>query len=153
MPVAVDELRDGAALHPHPRPDERHLVGQVEQVPGAEALGDLELGGRLEEKDALPPSLVDEVVHVRVIGGDAAQVGPRSLALLDQVERFFDLVEDGQGEEVDLGEAGVGHAVLVPGRASPRAAPHRHGSGAVSRAGAGPPAAGRAPCPGPGRCP
>ena len=114
VPVAVDELRDGAALHPHPGPDKRHLVGQVEQVPGAEALGDLELGGRLEEEDALPPPLVDEVVHVRVIGGDATQVGPRSFALLDQVERFLDLVEDGQGEEVDLGEASVGHAVLVP---------------------------------------
>ena len=49
-----------------------------------------------------------------VFGVELAQVGPPSLPLLDQVEGLLDLVQHGEGEEVDLGEVGVGDAVLVP---------------------------------------
>ena len=41
----TDELGDGAALHVHAGPDEGHLVGQILQAAGAQAPGDLELGG------------------------------------------------------------------------------------------------------------
>ena len=58
VPVAGDELGDGAALHAHAGPDESHLVGQVLQAAGAQAPGDLELGGRLQEEDALGPAFI-----------------------------------------------------------------------------------------------
>ena len=45
---------------------------------------------------------------------DPAEVGSRSLAPLDEVEGLLDLVEHGQGQNIDLGEARVRHAVLVP---------------------------------------
>ena len=114
VPVAGDELGDGAALHAHAGADEGHLVGQVLEGAGAQAPGDLELGGRLQEEDALGPAFIDQVVDLRVFGVDAAEVGPHPLPLLDPVQRLRDLIEHGQGQEVDLGEAGVGHAVLVP---------------------------------------
>ena len=114
MAVPLDELGHGAALHAHAGPDQGHLVRQVQQAPGTQPLPHLELRRRLEQEDALGAARVDHVVHRRVLGVDAADVGTKALPRLDEVQRLLDLVEHRQREQVDLGEARVGHAVLVP---------------------------------------
>ena len=102
MPVALDELRHRTALLSDTRPDERHLVCQVEQVARPETLRHLELRRRLEQEHALSPALVDHVVNAGVF------------ASLHKRECFLDLVQHRQRQNVYLGEFGVGHAVLVP---------------------------------------
>ena len=111
MTVALHEPGHGAALDAHAGTDEGHLVGQVQQPPGPEPLPHLQLGRGLEQEDPLGPSLPDHFVHCRVFRVDAAQVGPAPLPLLHQVQGLLQLVQDRQGEQVDLGEVGVGHAV------------------------------------------
>ena len=100
VPVALHEPAHRAALDADAGPDEGDLVGEVEEVAGAEALPHLELGWRLEEEDALGPAFVDHVVHVGVFGVELAQVGPPSLPLLNEVEGLLDLVEHGEGESI-----------------------------------------------------
>ena len=68
VPVALHELRHRAALDADAGPDERHLVGQVQQGARLQALPHLELGGRLEQEDPLGAALVDHVVHPGVLG-------------------------------------------------------------------------------------
>ena len=115
MAVALHELGHGAALDADAGTDEGHLVRQVQETPGPEALAHLELGRRLEQKDSLGPSLADHFVHGGAFRVDTGEIGPCSPPyLLHQVEGLFQLVQDRQGEQVDLGEVGVGHAVLVP---------------------------------------
>ena len=79
--VAVDELRDRAALHAHSGPYERHLVCKVAQVPRAQALRYLELRRGLEQEHALAPALVYHVVHGIVPGTYPAHVGTLARAL------------------------------------------------------------------------
>ena len=93
VPVPLHELGDCAALDSHAGPDEGHLVGQVQQIAGAEPLGHLQLGRGLEQKDSLGPALVDHVVDVGVLRVYPAQVGPLPFPLLDEVQGFFQLVK------------------------------------------------------------
>ena len=55
---------------------------------------------------AFPPSL-----PIRCVGDNDDRSIRRGS---HRLQRFLDLIQHGQGQEVDLGEAGVGHAVLVP---------------------------------------
>ena len=114
MAVAFHEPGHGAALDADAGTDEGHLVGQVQETPGPEPLPHLQLGRGLEQEDPLGASLADHFVHRGVFGVDAAQVRPAPLPLLHQVQGLLQLVQDRQGEQVDLGEVGIGHAVLVP---------------------------------------
>ena len=114
VPVTLDELGDGAALHADAGPDEGDLVGEVEKVAGAQPPRQLELGGRLQQEDALRSAGADHLIDGVFLRVDLAQVGPLPPAPFDEVEGFLHLVEYRQGEQVDLGEAGVGDAVLVP---------------------------------------
>ena len=117
---------------PTARSDKSYLVGQVQEASRPEALGHLELGRGLEQEDALGAALVDHVVHLGVLRVQKSQVRPLPLAPLHQVQRFLQLVQHRQGEEVYLGEVGVGHAVLVPVHYVPTrhgALPHRDHAG------------------------
>ena len=70
--------------------------------------------GDWSRKDADRAPRVDHVVYLRVFRTDPAQVGPHPFSGCDQVQRLFDLVEYGQGEQVDLGKVGIRHGILVP---------------------------------------
>ena len=85
VPVPLHELGDGAALDSHAGADEGHLIGQVQQIAGAEPLGHLQLGGGLEQKNSLGPALVDHVIDVGVLRVYPAQVWSLPFPLLDEV--------------------------------------------------------------------
>ena len=89
----------------------------------------LSCAGGLEQEDPLGHARVYHVVDLRVLRVDPAQVGPPALPLLHEVEGLLQLVEHRQGEDVDLGEVRVGHAVLVPVHDEPPVdgpGPHGH---------------------------
>ena len=91
--VPLHKLGDGAALDADAGTDEGHLIGQVQEGAGPEALPHFELGGGLEQEDTLGVALVDHVVHTRVLGVDPAQVQPPPLPLFDEVKGFLQALE------------------------------------------------------------
>ena len=114
MAVPFHELGHRAPLDADAGADEGHLVSQVEEGAGPEPLSHLQLGRRLEQEDSLRPPGIDHVEHAGVLQVHLAQVETPSFPLLHEVQGLLDLVQHRQGEEVYLGEVGVGHAVLVP---------------------------------------
>ncbi len=114
MPVSFHELRNRAPLHADPGADQGNLVGEIEQIARAQTLPHLQLRRRLQQKYPLRQARVDHVVHLGVLRVYPAQIGPLPLPQFDQIECLLQLVENRQRENIDLGEARVRHAVLVP---------------------------------------
>lgn len=78
-------LADRAPLGPDAGPENRHLVGEVEEVVQADTLSRLQLTGRLEQEGALRPPLVDHLLPRNFSGAagvDGICCGPGSRAAL-----------------------------------------------------------------------
>ena len=89
MPVPLHELAYRASLDTDTGPDEGHLVGQVQQGAGLEALPHFELGRGLEQEDPFGAALVYHVVYARVFRVYPAQLRSPVLLLFDEVEGFL----------------------------------------------------------------
>ena len=108
-----------------PRPDERDLHRQVLEIlrPGLQQA--LHLRTALDLEDADGVGLLDLGVHRRVVERHAGQVDRLAAQPGDAVDRIFDRREHAEPEQVDLQEAGIAAAVLVP--LADLAAGHRGG--------------------------
>ena len=108
-----------------PGPHERDLHRQVVEVlrPGLQQA--LHLRAALDLEDADRVGLLDLGVHRRVVERHARQVDRLATQAGDAVDRILDRREHAEPEQVDLQEAGVAAAVLVP--LADLAARHRSG--------------------------
>ena len=111
--VAADELGD-AVVGPDAGAHRGDLVGHLDQVAGPDAGDGLHLGRRLDLEYADGVGPVQGAVDVPVLEVDAREVDVPAGALFDELQGLLHLGEGSQGEEVDLDEAGVVDAVLVP---------------------------------------
>ena len=129
VPVPLHKLRHRAPLHPHPRPDQRHLVRQVQQIAREQTLPHLQLRRRLQQEYPLRQTGVDHVVHLWILRIDPAQIRPPPLPRLHQIQRLLQLIQHRQRQDVDLRKTRVRHTVLVPVHDEPalhRPRPHRN---------------------------
>ena len=110
---ALDVRVDRAALD-RPRPDDRHLDGDVLQVLRPGPVQRLHLGPALDLEDARRLRLLDALVGGRIVVGDPAQVDLLAARALDQLDRALHRGEHPQPQQVDLQEAGVRAGILVP---------------------------------------
>ena len=101
--VAVDELRDGAALHTHAGAYQRDLVCEVAQAARAQALRYLELRRGLQQEHSFCLAFVYHVVHGGIFRAYSAQIRAMASTLFYEVERLFYLIQYGQGQDVYLG--------------------------------------------------
>ena len=123
--LAVLDVRvDGLALD-RPGPHERDLHGQVVEVLRLRPQQALHLRAALDLEDADGVGLLDLRVDAGVVERDAREVDRLAAQPRDAVDRVLDRREHPEPEQVDLQEAGVGAAVLVP--LADLAARHRGG--------------------------
>ena len=102
------------AAHDRPRAHQRHLHGDVVEVLGARALEHLHLRARLDLEDPHRLRVLDAVVDLGVVVGDARQVDALAAHAFDLDHAALDGGEHPQAEQVDLQKAGVAAGVLVP---------------------------------------
>ena len=108
-----DELAD-PIIDPHTGTHRPYFISHVGEVHGLDAGNGLHLGRRLHLEYSDGIGLVHHPVHRLVLEIYAAQVDVIALPLLDKLEGFLHLGQSAQGQKVDLHEAGLVDAVLVP---------------------------------------
>ena len=112
-PPPLDVGVDRAALD-RPRPDQRHLHGQVLEVLRQGAGKHLHLGAALDLEDAGGLGPLDRAEGLLVVERDPREVEALAAGAADLLDAALDGGEHPQPEQVDLEEAGVGAGVLVP---------------------------------------
>ena len=95
-------------------PDERHLHRQVVEVLRPCLQQALHLRAALDLEDADRVRLLDLGVHRRIVERHTREVDRLTAQACDAVDRILDRREHPEPEQVDLQEAGVAAAVLVP---------------------------------------
>ena len=111
--AAAQELRH-PAVGAHARPHRGHFHGQVVDVLRPQARDRLHLGRAFHLEDAYGPAGSQIPVDGRVRDVDAAQIKVGARAFPHQGYGLLHLGKSPQGQQVNLDEAGVVHAVLVP---------------------------------------
>ncbi len=96
------------------RAHERDLDGQIVEVLGARLQEALHLGAALDLEDADRVGALDLLVDTGVVERHTREVDRLAAQARDAVDRVLDRREHAEPEQVDLEEAGVAAAVLVP---------------------------------------
>ena len=112
--LAVLDVRVHGLALDRPRPDERDLHRQVVEILGPRLQQALHLRAALDLEDADRVGRLDLLVDRLVVEPDARQVDRLAAQPRDPVDALLDRREHPEPEQVDLQEAGVAAAVLVP---------------------------------------